>query len=640
MRPLSTHTPVPAPAPVLTVRDLSVSYPTTGGSALALQQVSFDLWPGETLALVGESGCGKSTLARALLGLVPPPGRVTGGTMRLGTHDDLDLVRLPERAWRRLRGQAIGLVSQDPLHALDPVQRIDVALAETLRTHRRLDRAEVQATSVALLQQLGLEPAERVLQAYPFQLSGGMCQRVTLALALAGQPQVLVADEPTTALDVRVQAEVLAMIQQLQHRLGIAQLLITHDVSVAAEVADRIAVMYAGRIVEIGPTAAILEQPAHPYTRALLRCVTTLSGGLPEPIPGQPPSLVAAADRCAFLPRCPVASERCQGTAHPQLEPGGALLAQSARAHEVACYHPERGAQEIVLAPSGNHLGPAGASARRQHNDPGPEDIPLLAVHDLCKTFHRRTLAATPVQPVLDHVSLTVRRGEIVGLVGASGSGKSTLARCILRLVEPTAGALWLDGQNLLALRGEALRQARRRIQPIFQDARGALNPRRTVLELVGEPLHYFGIGTRRERAARAAAMLIQVGLPANLYHRLPHQLSTGQCQRVVIARALVLEPEVLICDEPLSALDVSAQAQIVRLLVTLQTRLRFGMLLISHDLSLVQRVCHRIVVIDNGQVCEELPASAIATQATHPVTRALLAALPRLARGGREVVI
>lgn len=622
-----------AVAPALTVRDLSVSYPTAHGDVLALQHVSFELRRGETLALVGESGSGKSTLGRALLGLVPTPGQITGGTMRLGTSGDLDLPTLPARTWQHLRGRAIGLVLQDPLHALDPLQRVGAQLAEALRTHQRLDRVAVQTISGALLHQLGLVPAERVLRAYPFQLSGGMCQRVALALAIASDPQVLVADEPTTALDVRTQVEVLAMIRHLQRRLGIAVLLISHDMSMVAETADRIAVMYAGRIVEIGPTTTILQRPVHPYTRALLRCAPGLSGTLPQPIPGQPPSLVTPTPHCAFLPRCPRASEQCRSAMQPPLARLGTFSAPASRAHLVACYHPDRDTLPIALSQtSADPQARSGLEGAHQH-DGASDLVPLLDVHELSKTYHHRDWRGRQLHHALDRVSLTIRRNERVGLVGESGSGKSTLARCIVRLLAPTAGTLRLDGQDLLALRGEALRQARRRIQPVFQDARGALNSRRTVLELVCESLHYFKIGSRRERDARAAAMLACVGLPTSLYHRRQHQLSTGQCQRVAIARALVLEPELLICDEPVSALDVSVQAQIVQLLVTLQARFRFGMLFISHDLSLVQRLCQRVIILHNGRICEELPAQQMAAQARHPYTRALLAAIPRLDR-------
>ncbi len=608
--------------PVLQVARLAVSYPIPAGVVHALQGVSLDLYPGETLALIGESGCGKSTLGRALLGLLPPPGRIQAGQIHLAPAGQANLAKFLNHSWRRLRGQAIGLILQDPVQALNPVLTIGRQVSEALRSHRRLPAPVARQKGLRLLQQMGLAEPERVFRAYPFQLSGGMCQRVAIAVALANSPPVLIADEPTTALDVRVQAAILRLLRQLQRELGLALLLITHDIGVAAALADRVAIMYAGRIVEIGAADTVLGQPGHPYTQALLNCLPQTGKPAPQPLEGQPPDLLTLPDHCPFIPRCPRVTTVCRQQPPPPL----------AGLPRVACYQPAPAANvTLPLVQSAPVDGRERVNATRNADRAGREN--WLEVVDLYKQYHPRTLFTAKDRPVIavKGISFTIDQNEIVGLVGESGCGKSTLARCILRLEPPSAGMIRLAGQDLLNLRGEALRQVRRQIQPVFQSPRGSLNPGRTALALVQEPLEYFDIGHQQARLKRAGELLELVGLAPDAFGRRPDALSTGQCQRVAIARALALQPELLIADEPVSALDLSVQAQILQLLTGLHRQLNFSMLFISHNLLVVQTICRRVMVMLGGLLCEILPAQRMAETALHPYTRALLADTPHL---------
>jgi len=614
--------------PLLTVNNLSVSYGAGIDAIPVLHDVSFAVYPGETLAILGESGCGKSTLGRALMGLLPASGHVTHGDIYLTTVGQQNLVTLPNHKWQRLRGQEIGLVLQDPMQALNPLLTIEAQVVEALRVHRQIVMPQARSIARSMLHRVGLSQAERVLRSYPFQLSGGMCQRVAIAIALINGPRLLIADEPTTALDMRVQAMILELIGDLQRELGTAVVLISHDVGVLARLAHRVAVMYNGRIVEYGSAATVLHQPRHPYTHALLDCLPD-NGRLPQPLQGQPPTMPIPTTYCSFCPRCRWASDVCRSIL-PELVPRTSGAKKPVIPHRVACHYPLESEMTDLVTDS---VHPPESEAGRERSSQQVSDVGpmLLEVRDITKYFQPRGwLGRQPSVVALRNVTLTIASGETVGLVGESGCGKSTLARCILRLEKPTAGTISLRGQDLLSLRGEPLRKIRRTIQPVFQDARGSLNRGRMMLDIVREPLDYFRIGSARQRHERVREFLAFVGLGPELFDRRPHQLSTGQCQRIAIARALVLEPELLICDEPVSALDLSIQAQILQLLATLQARLGFGMLFISHNLLVVQALCQRVVVMRDGQVCEELPAQHL-QRAQHPYTRALLEATPRL---------
>ncbi|MFJ6214226.1 dipeptide ABC transporter ATP-binding protein [Streptomyces sp. NPDC092296] len=622
MTPPTTRPEAAAPAPVLDVRGLGVAFTGAGRTVRAVQDVTFSLAPGETLGIVGESGSGKSTTALALMGMLPPPGRITAGSVRLaGT----DLAAADPETLRAARGNRIGMVFQDPLTALNPVLSIQQHLDEAMRAHGRGDRRSRRARAVELLDLVGIPDPARRLTDHPHQFSGGMRQRVMIALALANEPAVLLADEPTTALDATVQDQILRLLDTLNRETGTALVLITHNMGVVARSCRRVLVMYGGRIVEDGPTADVLDAPRHPYTAGLLAAVPRLdtpSGTRLRSIPGSPPDLALPLAGCAFAARCPLVEDRCRTDAPP--------VAAGADGHRTACWatgsRPVAAVAVPVPVPVPVRQGvaaPGGASAAA-----APPDV-LLEVRDLRKTFpgSGRLGRRTPVT-ALDGVSLTLHAGETLGIVGESGSGKSTLARTLVQVHPATSGSVLFRGRELGG--GErSLRELRREVQLVFQDPYASLNPRLTVGEIIAEPLIAHRLGDRAERARRVAALLEQVGLDPDVTDRRPRVFSGGQRQRIGIARALAPEPSVLICDEPVSALDVSVQAQVVNLLMDLQRDLGLALLFIAHDLAVVRQVSHRIAVMHRGRVVETGDADRICSAPQDPYTKALLAAAP-----------
>ncbi|MGQ3069901.1 MAG: ABC transporter ATP-binding protein [Ferrovibrionaceae bacterium] len=525
-------------APLVTVRDLTLRLPDGADRPHAVEQVSFDLHAGRILCVVGESGSGKSVCAQALMGLLPPQITRAGGEVRFGDHD---LLTLDAEAWRDLRGRRIAMIFQEPMTALNPAMRIGRQITEMFEAHDLLTPAERRARALALLAEVGLPEAEPILRAYPHQLSGGQRQRVMIAMALALEPAVLVADEPTTALDVTTQAQILRLIHDLQRRRNMAVLFITHDFGVVSDIADEVVVLEKGLVVEQGAAADVLGRPRHPYTRALLAAVPTLAP----------------------------------------------------RAADVT-----------------------GAEA--------------FTVSGLAKTYVTRGgwFGRPRVVPAVRGVSFTVRRGETLGLVGESGCGKSTIARLVTRLVKPDAGTIRLGDVDLGTLEGAALRDARRRVQMVFQDPFASLNPRRRVGQAIADGPIAAGIAPD-EAHARAERLLALVGLDARAAGRLPHEFSGGQRQRIGIARALALEPDLLVADEPVSALDVSVQAQVLELFEDIRKRLNLSMLFITHDLKVASRVCDRVAVMYKGEIVEEKPTAALFANPEHPYTRRLLAAVP-----------
>ncbi|MEU3225835.1 ABC transporter ATP-binding protein [Streptomyces sp. NPDC006976] len=594
---------------LLEVRDLGIEFTAPDGSPLrAVRGLSFTLRRGETLAVVGESGSGKSTTALALTRMLPGTGRITTGTVRLAGRD---LAAAGDEELRAVRGARIGMIFQDPMTALNPVLTAGRHIEEVLRAHGNRDRATRHARAVELLDRVGIPEPHRRAGDYPHQFSGGQRQRVLIAMALAGEPDILLADEPTTALDATVQDQILTLLADLNRETGTALVLITHNMGVVARACERVLVMYGGTVVEDGPTAEVLTRPRHPYTAGLLAAVPRLatpSGTRLTGIPGSPPDLTLLGDGCAFADRCTLVEDRCRTATPP--------LARVAADVRVACL-PAAGRTEPLPAPA-----PPAAIDR-----PAPGAV-VLEADGLTKTYGGRGSRRRGA-PALDGVSLTLAQGETLGIVGESGSGKSTLARVLAHAHSADGGTLRLRGEDITRPSRRALHTARRQIQMVFQDPYSSLNPRLTVGEIVAEPLIAFGLGDRDTRRARVAELLELAGLDPAVAARHPRSFSGGQRQRIGIARALAPEPSVLICDEPVSALDVSVQAQIVGLLTDLQRDLGLSLVFIAHDLAVVRQVSHRIAVMHRGRVVETGSADEVCEHPRDPYTRALLAAAP-----------
>ena len=603
-------------AVLLDVRDLRIAFASGRSLLAAVDGISFEVAAGETLALLGESGCGKSATALGLLRLLPAAGRMLGGEVRFAGRD---LLRLPEAEMRAVRGGGMAMIFQEPATSLNPVLTVGRQLAEVLERHLGLAGQAVRARSLELLTAVGLADPERRLGEYPFQLSGGMKQRVMIAIALAGNPRLLIADEPTTALDVTIQAQILELLRRLQGERATGMLLITHDLGVVAQMATRVGVMYAGQIVEEAPRAAFFSSPRHPYTQMLFAALPDLArrGGRLETIPGQVPPLSQMPRACRFAARCPHAWELCRQEAPP--------WQQVAVAHRVRC-----------------HLdGSSGASHAPDVPDATPGVIaaavpaaatPVLAVENLCVHFPiRRGILQRTFGYVraVDGVSLELARGRTLALVGESGCGKTTVGKAILQLLPATAGRVQVLGQVLGGQSRRALQPLRQRMQMIFQDPFASLNPRMAVGEIIGEGLRALRVHSPEGSGAAIAAVLQQVGLDAEAAGRYPHEFSGGQRQRIAIARALAVQPDLVICDEPTSALDVSVQAQILNLLASLQADLGLAYLFITHNFAVVDHLAHAVAVMYLGRIVEQGTVDEVLRSPQHPYTRALLSAVP-----------
>ncbi|MDF9875221.1 dipeptide ABC transporter ATP-binding protein [Cellulosimicrobium cellulans] len=580
--------PTSGEAPALEIRGLEVAYRTRdGGSYAAVRGVDLTVGAGEVVALVGESGSGKSTTAHAALHLLARGGEVTAGTIRLGGRD---VGRLSEKEWQQVRGRDVGLVPQDPTVSLNPVTRVGDQVAEVLVIHGLARRKEARERAVELLRQAGIDDPEARARQYPSQLSGGMRQRVLIAIAVAARPRLVVADEPTSALDVTVQRRILDHLDGLVRDLGTAVLLITHDLGIAADRADRIVVLERGVVVEEGTADQVLRDPRHPYTRQLIAAAPSLAssrlvaGGTPETAPGD-----------GVVPR--------------------AVASRAAVASRV---------DQRLAVPDG--AGPDTAGA------------PVLTVRDLRKEFTLPRGAVHRTLVAVDGVSLAVGRGETYALVGESGSGKSTTARLALRLERPTAGTVEFAGEDITTARGERLRSLRRGFQVVYQSPYASLDPRFTVEQIVTEPLRAYRVGSPSERADRARALVEDVALPPDVLRRGPRELSGGQRQRVAIARALALNPALVVLDEPVSALDVSVQAQILELLVRLQAEHGLAYLFISHDLAVVRQVSDHVGVMHRGRVVEQGATEQILLDPQQDYTRELVAAIPGLRSARHEI--
>ena len=585
-------------SPLLRVSDLAVDI----GAARPVDGIDLSIRAGECFALVGESGCGKSMTALALMRLLPPNAVVRSGRVEF---DGTEVLELPETRMRALRGGGIGMIFQEPATSLNPVLSIGRQIGEALELHQDLRGEPAAAAAIELLTQVGIPDPARRLAEYPFQLSGGMRQRVMIAIALAGNPRLLIADEPTTALDVTIQAQVLDLLDELRRRRGMALLLITHDLGVVARMADRVGVMYAGQMIEDAARKAFFTRPAHPYSRRLFAALPDARRGeLLASIPGNVPPADRRHPGCRFVERCADAIDACHGAPPPWR--GDAL--QRTRCH---------------LAPAGAIAAPKvslGGTAASRHE--------LLRVDDLRVHFPiRRGILQRTVGHVraVDGVSFRLGAGRTLALVGESGCGKTTAGKAILRLIEPSGGRVELHGREVDGVRAADM-------QMVFQDPFASLDPRLPVGQIIAEGLR--ALGRAGDHAARVAELLEQVGLRADMASRYPHEFSGGQRQRIAIARALAVSPRLLICDEPTSALDVSVQAQILNLLVQLQRSLGLSYLFITHNIGVVEYLADEVAVMYLGRIVEYGPAAGVLGAARHPYTRALLAAVPRVACG------
>ena len=608
---------------LLRVTELKTYFHTKEGPARAVDGVSFEIERGETFSLVGESGCGKSVTALSIMQLVPQPaGYFAGGSIE---YDGRDLLKLPETERRRVRGNEIAMIFQEPMSALNPVLTVGYQLMEPLRRHKGLAAREARAAAVEWLGRVGIPSPEQRFGEYAHQLSGGMKQRVMIAMAMACEPGLLIADEPSTALDVTVQAQILELMRELQKTNGTAILLITHDLGVVAETADRVAVMYAGRIVETASRQELLEQPSHPYTIRLLQSLPsqTKREHALLTIEGRVPAATRYPAGCRFAPRCHRAHDHCQAVDPRLLDVG--------ENHQAACVLYDESLQGHRIDPSDVRL-KAQPRVRREasHADEAVVRLVDIKVHfPIRKGLLKRVVGHVKA---VDGVDLTINKGETLALVGESGCGKTTLGKALLQLVRPTAGSVLAgdNGTDLTRLDRAALRPYRQLFQIMFQDPYASLNPRMMVGETVMEGMVVHGIGgTRLEREDLVRELLAKVGLGPEMTHRYPHEFSGGQRQRVGIARALAVDPRLIVCDEPTSALDVSVQAQIINLLVTLQQDLGLSYLFISHDLSLVEHIAHRVAVMYLGQIVELADVESLFEKPRHPYTEALFSANP-----------
>jgi peptide/nickel transport system ATP-binding protein len=619
--------------PVLQVTGLRTEIRRQGVTVRAVDGVSLEVAAGECLGLVGESGCGKTMTARSILRLLPPGGVITGGSVQLA---GMELTELSERDMQSVRGRDIGMVFQDPASCLDPTMTVGRQISESAVVHAGADRTAAAERAVELLGTVAMPDPERAARLYPHQLSGGMRQRAMIAAALACGPRLLIADEPTTALDVTIQQDILELIDGLRRQLGMAVILVTHDLGVIAGRTERVAVMYAGRIVEQADTSAVFADPQHPYTEALLDALPELAGPHARSlysIPGRPPALTELQASCSFAPRCQHARDWCAGH-----EP---VLDGDHPGHLFACFFPVGSVAGASAASSGRRVSTWTAGQRPAVSRParlpaapdnGAAAQPLLRVSGLVKDYpvasgvlSRRTGTVSAVAGV----SFELTAGKTFGLVGESGCGKTTIARLLVGLERATSGAIEFRGIELTGLSRRQLRAHRAGIQLMFQDAFASLDPRMRVRSMLREPLAIQKTIRRRGHRRQVARILDEVGLPQEAADRYPREFSGGQRQRLALARALIQRPALIVADEPVSALDVSVQAQILNLMRKLQRQYELSYLFISHDLSVVRYMADTIAVMYLGKLVEMGPAEVVCTAPAHPYTAGLIAAVP-----------
>ena len=608
--------------PLLQIKNLHTDIEIRSGVVRALSGVDLHVNPGETLGIVGESGSGKTMTALSLMGLLPQGGKVSSGSIIL---DGQDLTQLPLKEKRKMRGTKVGMIFQDPLTSLNPTMKIGLQVCEPLRVHEKLSKRAALARAVEILKRVGMPRPEVVINNYPHQLSGGMRQRVMIAMALVCKPRILIADEPTTALDVTTQMQILDLIDELRDEYKMGVILITHDLGVVAGHTDRVAVMYAGRIVETAPTKTLFTEPKHRYTSSLMAALperALAAGTKLFSIPGAPPSLTNLPKGCRFAARCLWATDECRA-GYPDLS--------GDENHTFSCFHPVQEGDESPAVLQA--MMDSGKAEDAVEGAPQISHEVLLDVKEASREyesagsgFFKRDKG---VVSAVDRVSITVNKGETYGLVGESGCGKSTVGRLIAGLERPSGGAIELDGRDLATLKGRDAVRIHRDVQMMFQDSYAAMDPRMRIDQILAEPMSIQKTGNARQIAERIMEILEQVGLTEEVLDRYPHEFSGGQLQRLGFARSLTLAPDLIVADEPVSALDVSVQAQVLNLMKDLQQELGLSYLFISHDLAVVQYMADRIGVMYLGRIVEEGPAHEVVKNPKHPYTKALIDSIP-----------
>nr|WP_314257359.1 ABC transporter ATP-binding protein [uncultured Devosia sp.] len=601
--------------PLLRLEDVRTELQAGASIVRAVDGVSFHINPGETLGIVGESGCGKSMTAYSIMRLLPTGGRIASGSIQFNGKN---LVDLSLDDMRKVRGNDIGIVFQDPMTSLNPTMTIFNQVAEPLLLHTQLDKEQIRARVIETLELVGIPHARERLGSYPHELSGGLRQRVCIAIALVCQPKLLIADEPTTALDVTIQRQILELIDGLRKRLQMAVILVTHDLGVVAAHTDRVAVMYAGQIIETAPTAELFAQPKHRYTEGLFAALPERAHGRGRAlytISGRPPDLSDPPPGCRFAPRCRHATDLCTSQVP--------IREEASPTHSFRCFHPVAADEQLI------DLNPVIDAAPTS----GAQREPVVSLRDVVREFHLGgggILGGNPLKvSAVAGVSLEIEGGKTFGLVGESGCGKSTISRMVAALDHPTGGEIKVAGEDLFSLSRRELRRRRRNVHLMFQDPSASMDSRMRVINVLREPLEIQRMGNRAEQDRKVLQLLDQVGLPQTMLDRYPHELSGGQRQRLALARALALEPDVIVADEPVSALDVSIQAQILNLMRDLQRRKGLTYLFVSHDLSVVRYMSDTIGVMYLGKLVEVGPADAVYSSPQHPYTKGLIESAP-----------
>jgi oligopeptide/dipeptide ABC transporter ATP-binding protein len=608
---------------VLSVKNLRTEFRMRTANVVAVDGVSFDIAAGECVGLVGESGCGKTTIGTSIMRLLPSTGHIIGGSIEL---EGVDLATLSEEKMQKVRGNQVAFIPQDPMTSLNPTMTIGRQIAEGYELHKGVSHEEGIQRAIEVLKLVEMPRPEERINQYPHELSGGLRQRVIIAMALVCEPKVLIADEPTTALDVTIQAQILDLIDRLRKELKMAVLLITHDMGVIAGRTDRVVVMYAGKKAEAAVTKTIFEDMRHPYTQALLNAVPKMDDVdyRLQSISGLPPDLSKEIVGCRFADRCPSVQDKCR-TSEPAIDSEGK------DGHEFACFFPVKGRGQSTSVRIENKRRDLTTAKTLLEVDKLEMLYPVRS-----NGFGRRVVAKVNA---VSQISFSIAEGESFGLVGESGCGKTTTGKLITGLEAPTSGSLKYEGQEISGLKGANRRQARRNIQMMFQDPYSSLDPRQTVGSILAEPFKIHREGSAAERKAKVAALLEQVGLAPSAAIRYPHEFSGGQRQRIGLARALALKPKLLIADEPVSALDVSIQAQILNLIKDLQADLNLSLIMISHDLGVIRYMADNVGVMYLGKIVEVGPSAEIYKNPVHPYTRGLLDAVPGEEKSGKTVI-